>query len=148
MDLARCSCLVASATAAATAAVAASATTTTAATTSSAALFAGPGFVDSQAAAINFLQVERLNGSLGLAVVVHFDKAKTLAASGITVLNDRRIFHLAKLREELLQALARDAVSQITNIQSHSHCTFLKTQAGPLVAFRADQKGISVVIRQ
>lgn len=130
-------------TTAAAATVAATATATAAAT-----LFTRASFVDRQAASINLFKIEGLNGGLGLAVVAHFDEAKTLAAASITILDNRRVLNLAEFRKELLKALACDAISQIANIQTHSHCTFLRLTSGPNFAFWAEEKGISVVIRQ
>ena len=92
--------LVATTTAAATVAAAtAAATTTTVATTAAAAataLFARSGFVDRQAAAFDFLEVQGLDGGLSLAIVAHFDKAEAFAAAGVTVLYDRGVLYLAK----------------------------------------------------
>ena len=122
----------AAATIAAAAATSAAATTAAIATTATAAaattLFARASFIDRQATAIDLFEVEGLDRGLGLAVVVHFDKAKTFAAARITVLNHGRVLHLAILREELLQALARHGISQITNIQAHAHNTIPSKQ--------------------
>jgi hypothetical protein len=107
---------IAAAAAAATAAIAAAAATTT-----TAALFARAGFVDGQATAIDFFQVESLNGRLSLAIVVHFDEAKSLAAAGVTILDDLSTFHLAVLAKQLFQALAGGVIAQVSNIQTHSH---------------------------
>jgi hypothetical protein len=111
------------ATAVAAAASAAATTATIAASAAATALFARASFVHGQAATINLFEVEGLNGCLSLAIVVDFDEAKSFAAAGVTVLDDSRVLDLAKLRKELFQTLARNAVSQIPNIQSHAHYT-------------------------
>jgi len=109
----------AAATTATTAAIAPAAAATAA--TAAATLFPWASFVDRQAATVYFLQVQCLNGCLSLSVVGHFDETEALAAARVAVLNDRRIFHLAKLGKELFQALAGDTVSQVSNILSRSH---------------------------
>jgi len=104
------------------AAVTAAATTAVTATaTSTAALFAGTSFVDSQAAAFDLFQVEGLDRCLSLVALGHFDESEALAAAGVAVLNDLCALDAPMLGEERFQALTRNVVTQIPDIQSRTH---------------------------
>jgi hypothetical protein len=90
------------ATAASTAAESTASSTSTAAApistaAAAAAFFAGAGFVDGQGAATVLLSVEGVDRRLGFGVVRHLDKAESLAATGIPVVNDLGRNHLTML---------------------------------------------------
>lgn len=72
--------------AASTEATASAAASSTAAP--SAAVLAGPGFIDGESAPTVLLAVEGLNGSIGFAVVRHFDEPKALAAARVPIIDD------------------------------------------------------------
>jgi len=110
----------------ATTAAAASATATATATittTAAAPLFARASFVDGQRATIDFFLIQALDRSLGLAVVGHFDKAKTLAAARVAIHADLGALHPPELGEERFQALIRDVVTEVSDVESRSHYT-------------------------
>lgn len=117
---------------AATAATLASATTTTVTTTSpataaaatataAATVFPGTSFVDGQVAAIMLLLVQRRDCLAGRIVVGHFDKAEALAPASVPVGNDLGAPNRTVLSKQFFQARVRDVVTQIPNIQLHSH---------------------------
>jgi hypothetical protein len=58
---------------------------------------------------------------VGFAVIGHFDKAKTLAPAGVTIVDDLRRQHLPVLGKELFQFRAVHLVAQISHIQLLSH---------------------------
>jgi hypothetical protein len=89
----------AAATAAATVAAATAAAITTAATATAAIVF-GSGFVDGQIATVEFGFMQTIDRGLSLSICRHFDKAKTLTASGFAVRNDLRTLDLTILREK------------------------------------------------
>jgi hypothetical protein len=80
---------IAIATAATIAATTTVAATATVATTAAGALFARAGLVDIDAPPFDICPIERLNGSLGLALGGHLDKAKAARLLGHLVLDDR-----------------------------------------------------------
>ena len=61
------------------------------------------------------------SGCLSLAAIIHLDETKAFAAAGVAVLNDLSTLDPAVLREERLQALTRDIVTQISDIESRTH---------------------------
>jgi hypothetical protein len=98
--------LTAASTAATTVAAAAASTATTvaaSATTATAAVFLRTRFVDGQGAAIMLLAVDRGDRGRGLFVAGHFDKAKTLAATRVAVVDDLGAGDRAMLREQLFE---------------------------------------------
>jgi hypothetical protein len=109
---------VAAATAAATTAAAAAVTAAAAAT---AARLFGSCFVDGHGAAVVLLIVHALNGFASGVVIAHFDEAESLAATGISVLNDFRAPHGSKFGKHFFELGAVDAVAQVSNIKLLTH---------------------------
>jgi hypothetical protein len=94
----------AAATESATTATAAATTTVPATTTAAAAtLFARTRFIDGESAATVFVAIECLDGGLGLGIVCHHDKAKTLAAARVAVVDDLSRNDLPVSGEKLLK---------------------------------------------
>jgi hypothetical protein len=91
-------------TAESTAASTAATTESTAATTATGALFFGSGFIDGQGTTVVFLAVEGRDGGLGLFLAGHFDKAKTLAAARIAIVDDLGRHHRAVCGEKFFQS--------------------------------------------
>ena len=117
----------ATAVAAATAAVTAATTTAVAATAATAAtttVLARTGFIHRQRTTFMLLRIQGVNGRLGLGRIAHFHEAKSLAPPRVAILNHLRTLHLAILREQRLETLARDTVAQIADIQTRSHRRF------------------------
>jgi hypothetical protein len=73
-----------------------STTTTTAATS----LFARLGFVDGQRTTVVIFLVQATDRFIGGIVIPHFNEAETLAAAGVTILNDLSTPHLTELTEQ------------------------------------------------
>jgi len=63
-------------------------TTTVASTTAARVFFARAGFVDGQGATVVLLPVKRVNGVVGIGVVIHFDEPETFASTGFAVVHD------------------------------------------------------------
>ena len=80
-----------------------SATTTAAAAATTTALFARLGFVNGQRATAVILLVQATDRFVGGIVIPHLDETETLAAAGITVLDDLSTPHLSERAEQLLQ---------------------------------------------
>jgi len=59
----------------------------------------GTCFIDRKRPTLKILAVQPSNGSLGLIVIVHFDKRESPRFSGITVSHDSHLRNLAELRE-------------------------------------------------
>src|SRR5687768_4742883 len=95
----------AAAVAAASAAAAAAEAATTAATAAAAvtAVFARAGFVDGQAATVDFLPVELRDGGLAILLGRHLDEPEAARATCLAILNHRSRLDRARLREQLLQ---------------------------------------------
>src|SRR5687767_11384504 len=107
---------------------AAEATATTAATTAvvaaasgAAALFAGPGLVDCQGSALELLAVERLNGLLGLGVVLHLDEAEAPRPAGLPIGNHLGARHHAMLLEESQQVVGACVPHQVADVNILRH---------------------------
>jgi hypothetical protein len=105
----------------------AAATTTVPTTTAAAAatLFARTSLIDGESAATVLVTVERLNGGLGFGVVRHFDKAKTLAAARVAIVDDLCRNNLPVSSEKLLKLRAINAVAQIPHVQLLTHWNLL-----------------------
>src|SRR5437879_3308182 len=69
------------------------ATTEAAPTTATAAIFPRLGLINGQGPAFDLLTVERLNSRLGFRVAAHFDEAKSLGSTGVTVHDHLRRLH-------------------------------------------------------
>jgi hypothetical protein len=98
------------------------ATTTTAATatvstTAAAAFFAWSSFINGQSTTINFLLVQATDSISSSILVCHFNKSKTFASTGITVLNDLSAAYCTELCEHFFQALAGNTVGQVTDVK-------------------------------
>src|SRR5690606_18835067 len=106
----------AAATAAAAVTTAAAAATVAAATTATGAVGLGLGFVDSEVAAIDFLLVQGVDRGLGLGVTAHLDKAETLAAAGVPVVDDFGAGDSAVLAEHLFEVGAGGVVAEIAYV--------------------------------
>src|SRR5579875_662302 len=76
-------------------------------------------FVDGDGAVAYECTVQVFDSRAGLIVVAHFDKTKTLAASGITICNDRGGNNLACLLKETRQFLLRGLIGETPHIDSH-----------------------------
>jgi hypothetical protein len=113
-----------------------------------AALFAGPGFVDRQRAAIDFFLVQAGDRCLSLAIIRHFDKTEALAATGVPVHDNLGALNAAKFGEQRFQALVVSIVTEVSNVQASSH----KTIPYDLPVARArtadHSMGSNMVIRQ
>jgi hypothetical protein len=107
-------------------ATAATTTTVPATTTAAATLFARTCFVDGESAATVLVTVERLYGGIGLGIVGHFDKAKTLAAARVAIVDDLCRNNLPVSSEKLLKLRAINAVAQIPHIQLLTHWNLLE----------------------
>jgi hypothetical protein len=110
---------IATATAAATSA--AIATAAAAAATATAPGLTRLGLVHGQATTVVFLVVQALDCRLRLGLRVHFDKAKALAAAGVTVGDHLGALHGPVLGEPALEIGRIHGVSQVANIQFLSH---------------------------
>src|SRR5207237_521668 len=73
-----------------------------AAATAAAALL-GPGLIDRQRPAVNFLAIHRGDGRLGFLVGAHFDEAKALGTAGVAVHDDLGGLDRAVRREHLFE---------------------------------------------
>jgi hypothetical protein len=107
-------------TAAATAATTAAAAAVTAAAATATRLF-WPGFVNGHGSAVVLLVVHPLDGFASGVVVAHFNEAESLAATGITVLNDFRAPHGSKFGKHFFELCAVDVVAQVSNIKLLTH---------------------------
>ena len=103
-------------TAVTTTATAKAATAATTAETAGAGLFR-TGFVHDDRASFNFLPVQSRNRRLSFLIGAHLDESEPLGAAGLAVHNDFRALDLAVRREQLLAAVARQAVTQVSDIQ-------------------------------
>ena len=74
----------------------------------SAAGFTRSCFVDSQNAAIVFLAVQSVDGSLCFCVISHLDKAEALAALGFTIHDDPCARHFAEGGEKRIEFVIFD----------------------------------------
>jgi hypothetical protein len=79
------------------------------------------GLVHGQFATAVLLFVERCDCRLGFEFVFHFDKPKTLAAAGISIINDLRAIHDSVCGEQLLQFRAVHFVAQISDVEFFAH---------------------------
>jgi len=112
----------------ATVATAASAAVTTAAATG--AFFAGLGFIDGQATALEFSVIHGLDG--GFDAIGHFDEAETAGAAGFAILDDLGLHYGAELGERLRQIFARGGKRQIADVQI-LHAAHAKSPGAPAV---------------
>jgi hypothetical protein len=133
--------------AAATITATAAAITAAAAAATAATVFTRTSFVDCQRSAFMLLRIQGVDRRLSLGRIAHFHEAKSLAPPCVAILNYLRTFHLAILREQRLETLARDTVAQIADIQTRSHRKFLRTEpTATVMTFRAEKKGTCVAI--
>ena len=116
------SLVTAAATTLASAAAVSAATPTPAAAAAPTAIFAGTSFVHGQVAAVVLLLVQRRDCLASRIVIGHFHESKTLAPPGVPVGDDLGTPDLAELGEQFFQAGVRDVVTQIPDVQLHSHC--------------------------
>src|SRR5436305_168319 len=111
----------ATAAAAATVPAAPTATTDAAIAATAATGFTRFGFVHGQPTAVVLLIVEPLDRRLSLGLGIHLDKAESLAAARITVLNHLGALHRSVLSEPAFQVGRGYRVGQVANIQFLSH---------------------------
>src|SRR5690606_38399880 len=131
------------ATATVSAATASAAATVSAATaTATATIFTWLGFVDRQRATIVLLVVESLNCRLSAVVFAHFNKTKSLAATGFAILNHFGTANFAELGEQFLQTSIGDVVTQVTDVQFLTHSSnSVKTRTFDLyLCFQVDSR--------
>jgi hypothetical protein len=114
-------------TTASTTAVSTPATTTAAETaaTTTGSFFLRTGFIDGQGATVVLDTVEGGNRGCRLVVAGHFDKTKTLAATGIAVVDDLRGDHLAMSAKQLLEFRTVHVVTEIPHVQLLTHVILL-----------------------
>src|SRR5690606_17676632 len=67
------------------------------------------------------LFVQGVDGFLGRVVVGHFNKPEAFASAGVAILDDLGTLHGSKLGKHLLQARARHAVGQVSDVQLLCH---------------------------
>jgi hypothetical protein len=115
----------ATAEAASTAASAVAASATAATTTAAAPLFAGTRFVDGKCPAVVLLTIQGRNRGRGLLIRGHFDKSKSFAAPGVTIIDDLCRNHLAMRSKQLFEFRAIDTVAQVPDIQLLTHRNLL-----------------------
>src|SRR5438034_3947576 len=106
-------------TAAAAAAIAAPTATTTA--TTAAPLFARLGLVDGERPAFEVGTIEGVDGFLGLAVVVHFHKAKPARSAGLPIRNHLSSGHRAVPLKQGQQVVGCAIPNQIADVDILRH---------------------------
>jgi hypothetical protein len=119
----------AAAVAAAAAAITAVTTTATATTTktatstaaTAATILAGFGFINGEAASIDFFAIKLGNSGRAFLLARHFDEAKATWASRVAVFHDARWFDGASLSKKLLQILAGGRKREISYVKFHCH---------------------------
>ena len=99
----------------------ATSTTTAAETTASTAtttgtLFTGASFIDGQCAAFMLLAVQSGDRSLGFLVAGHFHEPETLAAAGVSIIDNLSGHNLAMGTKQLFEFRAIHLVAQVPNI--------------------------------
>jgi hypothetical protein len=82
--------------------------------------FAGARFVDTKVASLDLFAVEGFDRFIGRIVVGHFDKAETLRAAGLSVVDNPRTAHFAKGFENFSQFTIVHSVRQVANVDVHS----------------------------
>jgi len=106
----------------ATATATAAATTVPTTATAAAPVFAGTGFIDGQGAAVVLLPIEGCNRGFRLIIVRHFDEPKTLAPTGIPIIDHLGRQDLPVRPKQLLEFRAIHLVAQVPDVQLLSHC--------------------------
>ena len=84
-------------------------------------LFAGPGFIDREIAALQVGPIERLNGRLGLFTGPHRDEGEAAGAPAHPIDHQVDFGDGAELGEGILQIIFRDVVGEITDKQFRVH---------------------------
>src|SRR6266481_6159921 len=121
--IAAAAAIAASAPPAPTAAAAATiaAPTATTATTAPAPLFARLGLIDSERSAFEVGTIESFDGLLGLAIVVHFHKAKPARSAGLPIRNHLGSGHRAVRLKQGQQVVGCAIPNQIADVDILRH---------------------------
>src|SRR5204863_2721429 len=85
-------------------------------------LFAGTRFTDTQRASVQFLAVERADGSFRFGFFIHGDERKAARFAGHAVHHQRYFADLAMLFEKILKIVFSGLKREITYVQFH--CDF------------------------
>jgi hypothetical protein len=96
------------------------------------------------------LEVQTVDRCLGFGIRAHFNKAKSLAPSGLSIHDHFGTLHGAEFGKHLLQLRARDTIAQITAIQflSHRRTPNSWEEINPPSTFGAEWKGANVEAHQ
>lgn len=94
-----------------------------AATATAGTLFARPGFVDHQPAAIHFLIVQGANCIVGGLIVRHFDETETFAAASVAISNDLCRADRAMRGEHVFQRGVVDLETEVADVKLFTHGT-------------------------
>lgn len=103
----------------ATATTTAAAAVATAATAAAGTIALGPGFIDAELAAANFLAVDFANGVAAGVVVTHFDEAEAARAAGLAIGDQGDVRDFAVLREQVTHFVFGRIKAQIANVDLH-----------------------------
>lgn len=108
-------------TAAATVAAATTAVAATAAAVATATLSTRLSLVDSNRPVADHCSIERLNRSVRLPIIGHFDEPETLALTSGAIHNDRGVQNFSKRAKELRKLLIVRVVGQIAYVNPGGH---------------------------
>ena len=109
-------------------------------------LFAGPGFVNGEGAALDFLAVKGADSGVGFSRVSHGHERKAARAAGCAVHHKGDVSDFAMLFEKILKIVFSGLKREITYVQFH--CDFLEpylpaTEPFPGTGFQITPEEIS-----
>jgi hypothetical protein len=95
--------------------------TATTTATAGAAVITGPGFIDGQGAALDFLASERRDGGFSAFGRGHGDETKTARASAHAIGDEVNLGNRAVLLEQILQIILGGVEGKISHVQFGIH---------------------------
>jgi hypothetical protein len=119
----------------------ASATATISTTAAATTFFAWTSFVDCQSTTIELFVMQSIDRITSSIFICHFDESKTLASTGVTVLDDLSAAHCTELCKHLFQALVGNTIGQVTDVKFLTQNPKLPKKLTNVAAWLAEKDG-------